>query len=259
VCLILLAWRVHPEYPLVLAANRDEFRDRPTEAAQWWLDRPTLLAGRDLQARGTWLGITRAGRLAALTNYRDPQRAKPNAPSRGRLVVDALMQEVAVAEHLDQLRRISPAYADFNLIWTDGHELGVFESVPGDGRTLPPGVYGLSNHLLDTPWPKVERAKSRLAEALSSLPQDERLLELLRDDQPAADEQLPRTGVSVEWERLLSSAFIRGPTYGTVSSTVIRLGADGAVHFREWRWQQDGTLGGEVSYRFQLPGPDARA
>jgi uncharacterized protein with NRDE domain len=121
---------------------------------------------------------------------------------------------------------------------------------------LEPGIYGLSNHLLDTPWPKVQQAKSRLATALNVLPDDAALLELLRDDQPAADDQLPRTGVSLEWERLLSSAFIRGADYGTRSSTVIRVARDGSAHFKEWTWQADGSLGGQVGYEFQF-GPAA--
>jgi uncharacterized protein with NRDE domain len=252
-CLILLAWRVHPDYPMVVAANRDEFHRRPTAAAQWWAEQPQILAGRDLQARGTWLGITRAGQIAALTNFRDPRQVKLDAPSRGGLVVRTLESSAPIAERLARLRQVSSDYAGFNLICSDGRELGVYESVPAAGRLLAPGIYGLSNHLLDTPWPKVQRAKSRLASALGSLPDEAALLELLRDDRPADDTELPRTGVSLEWERLLSSAFIRGTDYGTRSSTVIRVGADASAHFREWTWQPDGSLAGEVSYRFQIP------
>jgi uncharacterized protein with NRDE domain len=251
-CLILLAWRVHPDFPMVVAANRDEFHRRPTAAAQWWADRPRLLAGRDLQARGTWLGITGTGHIAALTNFRDPHQVKLNAPSRGGLVVRALESSASIAAHLAQLQQVSSEYAGFNLICSDGRELGVYESVPAAGRLLAPGIYGLSNHLLDTPWPKVQRAKSRLASALALLPDEDALLELLRDDRPAEDTELPRTGVSLEWERLLSSAFIRGADYGTRSSTVIRVGTDARAHLREWTWQPDGSLAGEVSYRFQI-------
>lgn len=251
-CLILVAWQVHADYPIVVAANRDEFRRRPTASAQWWADRPELLAGRDLEANGTWLGITRSGRIAALTNYRDPRRIKLHAPSRGALVVQTLESPASIGERIAQLRDVSAQYADFNLLCTDGRELGVYESVPAQGRRLAPGIYGLSNHLLDTPWPKVERAKSSLATALSALPEDAALLELLRDDRPATDEHLPRTGVSLAWERLLSSAFIRGEDYGTLSSTVIRVGVDGHASFKEWSWQADGSLAGEVSYRFKI-------
>jgi len=251
-CLILVAWQVHADYPVILAANRDEFRARPTAAARWWTDRPQLLAGRDLEANGTWLGLTRNGQIAALTNYRDPSRLKLNAPSRGGLVLQMLDSGDPIGRRLAQLGRESARYADFNLLCTDGRELGVYESVPAAGRLLGPGIYGLSNHLLDTPWPKVERAKSSLAQALEALPDDDALLELLRDDRTAPDEHLPRTGVSLAWERLLSSAFIRGPDYGTVSSTVVRIGADGRASFKEWTWREDGALGGEVSYRFRI-------
>jgi uncharacterized protein with NRDE domain len=251
-CLILMAWRVHAQYPVVFAANRDEFHNRPTAAAHWWADRPQLLAGRDLQARGTWLGITRSGQIAALTNFRGPSRNKANAPSRGGLVVDMLESGTPMGERLAQLSTLSPQYSGFSLLCTDGRQLGVFESVPAVGRLLEPGIYGLSNHLLDTPWPKVQRAKSSLAGALSALPDDAALLELLRDDRTAADEQLPRTGISLEWERLLSSAFIRGDEYGTRSSTLIRIDVDGVVSFKEWTWHVDGSLGSQVSQQFQI-------
>jgi uncharacterized protein with NRDE domain len=247
-CLILMAWQVHPDYPIVMAANRDEFRRRPTAAAAWWSDRPDILAGRDLQAHGTWLGISADGQIAALTNFRDPHQIKPNAPSRGGLVVEMLESQASIAERLAQLKSVSGRYAGFNLLCTDGRELGVYESVPAAGRLLGPGIYGLSNHLLDTPWPKVERAKSSLTTAIGRLPDDRALLELLRDERVPADEELPRTGVSLEWERLLSSAFIRGDSYGTLSSTVIRVGVDGQASFREWTWNADGSLGSEICF-----------
>jgi uncharacterized protein with NRDE domain len=253
-CLILVAWRVHAQYPLVVAANRDEFHRRPTAAAQWWTDRPQLLGGRDLEAGGTWLGITRDGQIAALTNFRAPGQLRPNAPSRGELVVQMLESRLPMQQRMAQLRERSAQYSGFNLLCTDGRELGVFESVPATGRLLEPGIYGLSNHLLDTPWPKVQRAKSQLASALGAMPEEAPLLELLRDDRIAADDQLPRTGVSLEWERLLSSAFIRGADYGTRSSTIIRVGVEGSVEFNEWTWHTDGSLSGRVSHQFQAPG-----
>ena len=252
-CLILVAWRVHAQYPIVVAANRDEFRRRPTAAAHWWTDRPQLLAGRDLEARGTWLGITRDGQIAALTNFRAPGQLKLNAPSRGGLVIQMLESQAPIPQRVAQLRELSPQYSGFNLLCTDGRQLGVFESVPATGRMLEPGIYGLSNHLLDTPWPKVQRAKSKLATALGAMPDDSTLLDLLCDDRTATDDELPRTGVSLEWERLLSSAFIRGADYGTRSSTIIRVGIEGSVDFNEWTWQTDGSLGSRVSYQFQLP------
>jgi uncharacterized protein with NRDE domain len=251
-CLILMAWRVHADYPIVMAANRDEFHQRPTAPAQWWTDRPQLLAGRDLEARGTWLGMTQSGQIAALTNFRDPRQVKLNAPSRGGLVVRMLESSASITERVARLREVSPQYSGFSLLCTDGRQLGVFESVSAAGRLLDPGIYGLSNHVLDTPWPKVQRAKSSLATALSALPNDAALLELLRDDRTATDEHLPRTGVSLEWERLLSSAFIRGTDYGTRSSTVVLVGVDGSAKFNEWTWRADGSLDSEVNYHFQI-------
>jgi uncharacterized protein with NRDE domain len=252
-CLILLVWRVHPEYPCVLAANRDEFHGRPTAAAGWWPDRPDLLAGRDLEAGGTWLGITRTGRFAALTNYRDPRLVREGVPSRGSLVTQFLESGNSVAGGLEQLRHAGAAYNPFNMIFSDGESLGIFESVRGEGRELGAGVYGLSNHLLDTPWPKVRIAKSRLTEALSRLHDETAVMGLLRDDQPAPDEELPQTGITLEWERLVSSAFVRAGDYGTRCSTLIRIDRAGGVVFDEWSWDRDGRESGRKSFRFQLP------
>jgi uncharacterized protein with NRDE domain len=143
-------------------------------------------------------------------------------------------------------------YSGFNLIFSDGERLGIYESAPGVGRELEPGIYGLSNHLLDTPWPKVENAKSRLSTALSGMADPAALLALLRDDRPAPDEQLPRTGVSLEWERLLSSAFVRAEDYGTRCSTVVRIDKRGRACFDEWSWDATGAGSGKVSLQFEL-------
>ena len=170
-CLILLAWHAHPEYPLVLAANRDEFFARPTAPAAWW-QAPAMLAGRDLAAAGTWLGVTREGRIAALTNYRDPSRQRPDAPSRGSLVPAVLTGSASVHERLSALHRTAARYNGFNMLFSDSTQLASYESVPDRSRMLGSGVYGLSNHLLDTPWPKVVAAKAALGSALAQLPED---------------------------------------------------------------------------------------
>jgi uncharacterized protein with NRDE domain len=235
-----------------VAANRDEFHARPAAPAQWWPDRPQILAGRDLEAGGTWLGLTRGGRFAALTNYRDPEQRRVQAPSRGTLVTSLLESGASVAEGLAYLRGVGADYNGFNLIFSDGESLGIFESVPGLGRELEPGIYGLSNHLLDTPWPKVQNAKSRLTAALDGITDTAPLLGLLRDDRPAPDAQLPRTGVSLEWERLLSSAFVRAPDYGTRCSTIIRIATGGRAYFDEWSWNSAGADVGKVSLQFEL-------
>jgi uncharacterized protein with NRDE domain len=252
VCLILLAWRVHPQFPCVLAANRDEFFSRPAAPAQWWPDHPHLLAGRDVLAGGTWLGITKQGRFAGLTNFREPGALAVAARSRGMLVMDLLNSDQVLSQSLAQLQDVGPNYNGFSVLFSDGRRLGVYESTSGSGRELQPGVYGLSNHLLDTPWPKVQQAKSKLAAALQSLPDTADLLELLRDDRPAPDGMLPRTGVSQEWERLLSSAFIRAPGYGTRCSTLICVDARGGARFDEWSWDTTGTISGEVHVTFAL-------
>src|SRR5882672_9816409 len=251
-CLVLVVWRVHPTYPCLVAANRDEFHARPTARADWWPDRPGILAGRDLEAGGTWLGVTRTGRFAALTNYRDPEQRRPEAPSRGALVTSILESGASVAEGLAYLREMGDRYNGFNLIFSDGERLGIYESLPGSGRELGPGIYGLSNHLLDTPWPKVQNAKSRLEAALRELPDTAPMLALLRDDRPAPDAQLPTTGVSLEWERLLSSAFVRARDYGTRCSTIIRIDARGRAYFDEWSWNSEGADAGRISLQFEL-------
>jgi len=249
-CLILVAWRVHADYPLVLAANRDEFFARPAAPAHWWRE-PPILAGRDLSAGGTWLGVARDGRFAALTNYRDPTLLQRAGPSRGELVPATLAAMLPAPLRLQQLRGVAGHYNGFNLVFSDGERLAVFESIPGDGRLLGAGVYGLSNHLLDTPWPKLVNAKSALGAALTRLPDERPLLELLRDERQADDAQLPRTGVSLAWERLLSSAFIRAPGYGTRCSSILLLDRSGHARFSEWSWDESGQLSGQVEHRFE--------
>jgi uncharacterized protein with NRDE domain len=254
-CLVLVAWHGNAKYPCVIAANRDELHLRPTAAAHWWPTRPPILAGQDLLAGGTWLGITRTGRFAALTNYRDPEQRRDAAPSRGELVTSVLLSTDDVARSLEMLREVGGRYNGFNLLFSDGERLAIYESMRGVGRELQAGIYGLSNHLLDTPWPKVATAKSRLAIALADLDTPDAALALLRDDQPAADDQLPSTGIAPQWERLLSSAFIRAGDYGTRCSTLIRIDQRRAVSFDEWTWDSAGGPAGATSLKFELEQP----
>ena len=251
-CLVLVVWRAHPLYSCLVAANRDEFNARPTARAEWWPDHPHVLAGRDLEAGGTWLGVTRAGRFAALTNYRDPEQRRSAVRSRGALVADMLESGTSVAEGLTHLRAVGGDYNGFNLIFSDGERLGIYESARGAGSELRPGIYGLSNHVLDTPWPKVQNAKTRLEAALLGLTDTAPLLDLLRDDRPASDAQLPRTGVTLEWERMLSSAFVRAPDYGTRCSTIIRIERQGRAYFDEWSWDSVGSDIGRTSLQFEV-------
>jgi len=249
-CLILLAWQAHAEFPLVVAANRDEFHARRSAGADFWPDRPQLLAGRDLEASGTWLGVTRTGRFAALTNFRDPARQRANAPSRGRLVADFLSGQTEIDAYLDRLPTAD--YNGFNLLLGDGRRMVAFSNVSGQRHELAPGIYGLSNALLDTPWPKVGAGKTALEQALAALPDERGLWRLLRDDTIHPDHALPATGVSLDWERLLSAAFIRGTAYGTRCSTVLKVGAGGTATFDEQGWLPGGQAGGRRRFRWAL-------
>ena len=233
-CFIVFAYRTHPRYPLVMATNRDEFYGRPTASAAFWKEHPDVLAGRDLKAGGTWMGVTRQGRIAALTNVREPGNIRPDAPSRGALVSDFLTGDAAPHAYLAALRPTADRYNGFNLLVGDLDELCYFSNRQPEIRRLGPGVYGLSNHLLDTPWPKVERGKARLARLLGADDlAPESLLALLADDAIAPDAELPETGVGLAWERVLSSIFIRSPDYGTRASTLVRLDADARLTFVE--------------------------
>jgi uncharacterized protein with NRDE domain len=248
--LILVAWRAHADFPLVLAANRDEFFNRRTASADFWDDAPQVLAGRDLEAGGTWLGMTRTGRFAALTNYRDPASHKPQAPSRGALVADFLKTDTAIDAYLDSLG--PSAYNGFNLLLGDGARLVAFSNVSGQRHELAPGVYGLSNALLDTPWPKVGVGKTALATALAALPDETALWRLLGDPTIHPDAALPATGVPLEWERLLSAAFIKSADYGTRCSTVLKVGADGTASFDEQTWLPGARAGERRRFRWRL-------
>lgn len=260
-CLIVFAWQAHPDYPLVVAANRDEYLARPAAPAHWWVDAPELLAGRDLEAGGTWMGLTRGGRFAALTNYRDPSRHIAGAPSRGALVREALEDVRPAPATLQAVQASAGNYAAFNLLVGDADRLGVLESTTGGLRMLEPGCYGLSNHLLDSPWPKLVKTRAALAGKLEALPTSgpaaatedalvAGLLGLLRDPAPAPDPHLPATGVSLEWERWLSPAFIRAPGYGTRCSSVVLRDRKGRTRLVEWTWNADGELRSRVEHAF---------
>ena len=252
-CLILLALDTHPDYSLIVAANRDEFYDRPTARAAFWKDAPQVLAGRDLKAGGTWLGIDRRGRFAAVTNYRQGHREPEALRSRGRLVSDYLTGRIDGRAHVERIEREGAQYNGFNLIAGDARALFYISNRDGGVRALKPGVYGLSNHLLDSPWPKVTAGKNGLSELLAGggeLVLD--LFALLSDRRQATDASLPRTGVSPEWERLLSSAFIASEAYGTRSSTVVLVGRDGGVTFVERSFGPGPPLEGEIRHEFGI-------
>lgn len=229
-CLIALAWRAHPEYPLVVAANRDEFYARPTAALARWSDHPQIIAGRDLEAGGTWLGVSDRGRFAAITNVREPGMAQGER-SRGELTRAFLAGNESALTFAHGIE--NERYSGFNLLLSDGDELVYCSNRDGPPRSLAPGIYGLSNHLLDSPWPKLLAARHALGDALGHLPDTSPFFDLLADREIVPDSELPTTGVSLEWERLLSAIFVQSETYGTRASTVLWRRGDGQITIAE--------------------------
>lgn len=209
------------------AGNRDEFFERPSAPAQWWDDQPQIYAGRDLRGGGTWMGISRNGRFAAVTNVRDPLSKRDVAPSRGELVADYLMDSASPEEYLERLSSRANQFNGFNLLIGDRSKLVWYSNAAqGDernGQPLAPGIYGLSNGLLDTPWPKVVRTKAQFASLLCLGAPEDAYFEMLSDTTRASDCRLPKTGVSLEWERMLSAVCIQSMEYGTRASTVVKL------------------------------------
>ncbi len=255
-CLLVIAYRAHADYPLVVAANRDEWFRRPTALAHFWKDAPHLLAGRDLEQGGTWLGITRDGRFAAVTNFREGSGKRDGAPSRGGLVSEFLTGATSPEQYLRALEPRAGPYSGFNLfagaIGGEGAAMGFFSNRNGAARLLAPGVYGLSNAMLDDPWPKVVAAKASLAALLRQGPDLEALLNLLRDRSTAPDHLLPATGVSAEWERKLSAMHILADDYGTRSSTALMVARDGRIALAERTYDQSGAATGTVTESFVL-------
>jgi uncharacterized protein with NRDE domain len=256
VCLLVIAWQAHPRYRLVIAANRDEFHERPTAPLRWWTGAgdPPILGGRDLRAGGTWLALDAARRLGIVTNYRDLQRSPPEAPSRGRLIPDYLAQRASAAAFLAALAPRAQAYSGFNLLLADADALcyAANRATPF-ARALPPGVYGLSNHLLDTPWPKLARVRRGFEAWLRAVPTPppQQLLELLADRTPATSAEAAQSadGLSPEWQRVLSAPFVVHPLYGTRSSTLVLLEGSGSGLVQERRFDASGQASGETIER----------
>lgn len=262
-CLIGIAWKAHPDFPLIVAANRDEFHARATAPSAWWRDATHLLAGRDLQSGGTWMGITRQGRFAALTNVRDPGGQLAEAPTRGALVADFLCGDTAPANYAASLAAQARHYNGFNLLAGTSEQLWYGGNRGAASQALSPGIHGLSNALLNTPWPKVTALKTALGAALDGMvaegPLQSRLSGLLPalfsalgSAHPAADALLPRTGVPLERERALSAALIIAPVYGTRASTVLCVAHDGTVVWEERSITPEGRVAHTVREQFQL-------
>lgn len=233
-CLIFFSIKNHPTYKLVIAANRDEFYQRKTEPASFWKDHPTILGGRDLEANGTWMAMNMEGKISLVTNYRDPLNIDPKAPSRGQLVSDFLLNGMSAEKYLAQVEKMGKAYNGFNLVVGTSDTLHYYSNYKDGIEEIPPGLHGLSNHLLNTPWPKVVRGKEKMKRLLASTDvEPAKLFDLLFDDNQAPDEKLPDTGVGLERERMLSSMFIKSPNYGTRCSTVVMIDHANDVYFSE--------------------------
>lgn len=250
-CLLVFAWQTRAARPFLLAGNRDEFHDRPAAPADWW-EGGNIVGGRDLRAGGTWLAARRDGRFAVVTNYREAMAEGRGPRSRGELVSGYLGSDAGPGDWARQVMQRADAYAGFNLLLGSPGQL-VYLSNRGRGpEELAPGVYGLSNHLLDTPWPKLARTRARFERLLDAGAATPALMDMLADRAPAADDELPDTGLPPEWERLLSSPFIADPRYGTRCSTVLRLDAAWGMELAERSFDATGALSDERTFEFAL-------
>jgi uncharacterized protein with NRDE domain len=253
-CLILFAAHAHPAYPLIVAANRDESYARPAASARFWKDDPRICGGRDLEHGGTWLGLSTHGRFAAITNYRQRPRAPRGERSRGELTRAFLQGSQDAPVYLRGVEQRSASYTGFSLIVGDLRELWFYSNRGSVPQRIAPGVHGLSNHLLDEPWPKVLRGITVLKSVLDAGEAElvTTLTELLTDRTPAPDHLLPATGLDPQRERAVSASFIPGDTYGTRASTIVLVGADGHVLFREQLFGPHGTPQDCTELHFEL-------
>ena len=233
-CLIAFSYKVHPNYPLVIIANRDEFYDRPTAAAHFWEDKPAILGGRDLLQQGSWMGLSKNGRFAAITNYREPSQPETALLSRGEVVSQFLLSTEPIESFIDSLREKKNLYGGYNVLLFDGQQMHHYNNVFDEHNKIEPGTYGLSNATLNTSWPKVEKAKNALINSTQNKQFEvQDLILLLSDDQIAHDEVLPNTGVGIHLERALSAQFVKLPNYGTRCSTAIIFNKNGDINFLE--------------------------
>lgn len=253
-CLILFALQQNEDYPLVVIANRDEYYARPTQAAHWWPDPQGIFAGRDLEAQGTWMGVTKIGRFAAVTNVRESGSVGPGRLSRGILTRDFLSCREPAEAFLKSIESGVDDYAGFNLLVGDRSGLFFYSNRHPGIRYIPPGIYGISNGLFDEHWPKIESGKQALADALQQGIDDDILMQILTDDRPASDKALPKTRVSLDIERMLSSRFIRSPDYGTRSCSVVRFSRDNQISFIEQNFINSEEIGVLIKENFQIEG-----
>lgn len=253
-CIIAFAYKVHPQFPLILIANRDEFYERPTRQAQFWEEEglPELFAGKDLRAGGTWMGIDKSAKWASLTNYRDFSRLKDEAPSRGELVLNYFRSDQSAMEYLQTLKGQSAEYNDFNILVADNDLIGHYSNFTDEISILEPGIHGLSNALMNTAWPKVEKLKAGLEEIIQNdATNHSALFNLLANSEQADSNQLPQTGLPLELEKAMSSIFIQTENYGSRSSSLLFIKDDGEVLFKERVFvPQTNMIQGETSCNF---------
>lgn len=253
-CLIFLSIDNHPKYKLIVAANRDEFYARKTAAAQYWKDYPEVIGGRDLEAMGTWMAMAKSGKLGMVTNYRDLKNINPNAPTRGLLVSDFLINAYQAEEYLKEIHLKADQYNGFNLVVGTIEQLYYYSNYQSKIIKLEPGTYGLSNALLDTPWPKVKRGKEKFK---SVIDQDkiaiDSIFEILRDERIAPDDQLPNTGLDMERERALSAMFIKTPNYGSRCSTVVLVDYNNSVTYSERVYDLDTFSFEQNQFNWYIP------
>jgi len=248
-CLCLFAIDQHDEYPFILLANRDEFRNRPASMAAFWDDEPNVLAGKDLQGMGTWLGVSRSGRIAFLTNYRDPKYFNYKGPTRGKLVSDFLVGTDSGGQYLGAITN-PEAYNGFNLVTGTFNQLYFYSNVENEVKKIGSGYHGLSNAFLNTSWPKVDEGKAQLKDAVDfNNLENDALFSILKDDHQATVASLPNTGVGEELEKMLSSKFINSENYGTVCSTVIKVGRNGNISFEERSFDASGIETDRVEFQ----------
>jgi len=250
-CLITFAYRAHPDYAFILVANRDEFYARPTASAHWWKEHPYILGGRDLQAGGTWMAISKDGKFAAVTNYRDIKNIRSDVNSRGDLPINFLLGEEPADRYARQVSASGKSYNGFNLLVMDEKLVHVSNYEEGINE-LSSGIYGLSNALLDTPWPKLTRAKRAFSERIQTDFSLEDLIVLMQDETTAPDDQLPETGLDYEREKALSAMCIRTEGYGTRCTTAITIDHDGNVSFLEKVYPVGGQQEENASFRFKI-------
>ena len=239
-CLITFSYKTHPFYKLIVAANRDEFYERPTRPAQFWTQEqlPNILAGKDLKANGTWMGVSKNGKWGDLTNFRDPSNINEDAPTRGDLVLDFLKSDLNERAYLKEVKENRKKYNGFNLLIGSENSLYHFSNETNSVTEIEPGIHGVSNALLNTSWPKLDQAKKDLKNiTLSENFSKEELFNILKNPEKAPDEKLPSTGIPYEWEKAISSIFIKTDNYGTLCSTILLVDYEGNAEFIERRYK----------------------